>query len=600
MKTATTLWIGAPLVLAITLAVACSTDRDAFVTPPRTDLPVDDGGGLDAGEECRRQCALDGRAVIDTCTGEVVETCSPELACGEALCQEPCKAAAADQRSDGCDFYFQSPRFYRKTSYGQSCHAVFVVNTSSQPADLGLEFEGEALDISKSLYRTNPGDATLIPHTGLLPPGESAILFVADGRPDQPKYENAPVKCPKGTVPASYADGTPTGNGFGSAFRLRTNVPVAVTSIYPFGGAPSYLPSATLLLPVPTWSTEHVLVNGWELTKGGLPSAHIIASDDGTEVKLLPKKDIEDGSGFAGAVAGQPVTYTLARGQILQLAQSEELSGSIVTSNKPTTIFGSHSCAELPSTGGACDTLHQQIPGYEHWGSEYVGVGYRPRIGNEHELVGYRIVAARDGTRLDYDPAPPAGAPVTMSAGEVAFFANGTGDAFVVRTQDADHPIYLGMYMSGAMQGFAGPTGGDTSFNGNGDPEFVNVIPAGQYLSSYSFYADPTYSDTSLVVVRSKARGTFHDVSLGCAGTVSDFKPVGKRGEYEFARVDLGTKGKPGLTSDAGVCSSGLHRMRSDGPFTATIWGWDWYSSYAYPGGLAQRKLVSIPLDPVH
>ena len=36
--------------------------------------------------------------------------------------------------------------------------------------------------------------------------------------------------------------------------------------------------------------------------------------------------------------------------------------------------------------------------------------------------------------------------------------------------------------------------------------------------------------------------------------------------------------------------------MQSDGTFTATIWGWDFYASYAYPGGQAQRKLVASPL----
>jgi len=597
MKTATTLRIGAPLVLATLLAAACTVERNPF--DGRHDkLPANDGG-LDAGEECRWQCSLDGRAVIDTCTGDVVETCKPELACGEAVCQEPCNAAAADRRSDGCDFYFQSPRFHKKKLVPKSCHALFVVNTSALPADLALEFEGAELDISRSLFRTAPGDATLIQHTGPLPPGESAILFVADGPPGQPYFSNKPIPCPEGTVAATYAEGIPEGSGLGSAFRLHTNVPVAATTMYPFGGSKSYLPSASLLLPVSTWSTEHVLVNGWEVTTAGIPSAQILAAEDGTEVTIHPRKDIADGPEWVGGLAGKPLTQTLARGQLLQLAQPEELSGSIVTSNKPTTIFGGSSCSYIPATSGACDALYQQIPGYANWGSEYVGVGYRPRLGNEGELVGYRIVAARDGTRLDYDPAPPAGAPITMSAGEVAFFAHGTGDAFVVRTQDAEHPIYVAQYMSGAEQGFAGAAGGWSSFGAEGDPEFVNVIPAGQYLSTYSFYADFSYRNTSLVVVRSKTRGTFHDVWLECADNITDFKPVGVRGDYEWARVDLGTNGKPGLTTDAGVCSFGLHRMRSEGAFTATLWGWDDYASYAYPGGLAQRKLVSIPLDPI-
>ncbi len=40
--------------------------------------------------------------------------------------------------------------------------------------------------------------------------------------------------------------------------------------------------------------------------------------------------------------------------------------------------------------------------------------------------------------------------------------------------------------------------------------------------------------------------------------------------------------------------------MRSDGAFSATLWGWDRYASYAYPGGMAIRKLVETPLSPVN
>ena len=122
-----------------------------------------------------------------------------------------------------------------------------------------------------------------------------------------------------------------------------------------------------------------------------------------------------------------PATYRLDKGQYLQLVQDEELSGSIVTSNKPTTIFGGTRMRERPVDAVACDILAQQLPAFEQWGSEYVGVGYRPRLGNEHEPVPYRIVAARDGTRLDYDPAIPPGAPVTMSAGEVVTFCHRHG-----------------------------------------------------------------------------------------------------------------------------------------------------------------------------
>lgn len=80
---------------------------------------------------------------------------------------------------------------------------------------------------------------------------------------------------------------------------------------------------------------------------------------------------------------------------------------------------------------------------------------------------------------------------------------------------------------------------------------------------------------------------------------MSGFRPIGTRGEYEFARVDIARGGKPGDSFDGGVCQTGLHRMRSDGAFTATLWGWGYAASYAYPGGMAQRRLVMSPLPPI-
>jgi len=579
----------AVLGLAFGAAGACSDDRTGFNQSGGSF--VVDASTSDVG--CPLQCSLDGRAVMRSCTGEVVEACAPELACGDARCQGQCSAAAANRSSNGCEFYFQIPRF--TANFPQSCYAAFIVNTSTLPLDVSLDLEGKNIDVSKAMFLTNPGDATLIPHVGPIAPGESAILFVSDrSNPDVPRPNEGVerIGCPEGVVPAVYEDAPlPPGSGLGSSFHLTTNAPVGLTTIYPFGGASSWLPSATLVLPVTAWAKENLIVNGWQVGMSGVPSAQLFASEDGTEVTLLPTHDIAGGNGVKSAPAKVPVTYRLDKGQLLQLVQDEELSGSVVSSTKPISIVGGNSCANIPTgTTIACDVLAQQLPAFEQWGSEYVGVGYRPRAGDEGEAMPYRIVAARDGTRLDYDPVVPPGAPLTLSAGEVATFYSGAGEPFVVRTQDVDHPIYLAAFMTGS---------GVSSAGGVGDPEFVNVVPAGQYLSSYSFYADPTYKETSLVVVRAKDGGQFKDVWLECAGNVSSFRPVGTRGEYEFARVDLARNHGPGDTFGTSVCRTGLQRMRSNGPFTATLWGWDYYASYAYPGGMAQRKLVLTPLVPI-
>ncbi|AKU96565.1 hypothetical protein AKJ09_03229 [Labilithrix luteola] len=571
-------------------AGACGHDRDPFTTAPQNfgGEPSPDAG------HCGYQCSIDGRKVLDSCTGQVIVECSNDLACGAGTCQEPCAAAAADSRSTGCDFYFQAPP--SSPQFGDACYAAFIVNSSTLAVDLTLERDGKKLDLSGAVYRTAVGSSSLEAHTGPLAAGESVIVFLSDRDPSLPD-EPQVIRCPSGVKAAHYWS-TPSNRGtsVGKSFRLETSTPVALSTIYPFGGAASFLPSATLVQPVVSWSKENVIINGWEAVTAGKPVAQIVAAEDDTKVTVYPRKDILGNSAIAGSPAGVPVSYTLGHGEFLQLTQTDELTGSFIVSDKPTSVFGGHQCADIPSTGAACDTLGQQIPSFEHWGSEYASAGYRPRAGDEQEPMPYRIVAARDGTRFEYEPTIPPGAPTELQAGESAYFPVTVGSGIVVRSQDTEHPFYLAAYMTGWLGGYFG----SPSYGTAGDPEFVNVVPTGQYLGAYSFYADPTYAETSLVVIRQKTDGRFDDVELDCTGPIQGFRPLGSRGEFEYARVDLSIKGGNGLVTGDRTCTRGLHGMQSAGPFTATIWGWDRAASYAYPGGTAHRTLVETPLVSVH
>jgi hypothetical protein len=80
-------------------------------------------------------------------------------------------------------------------------------------------------------------------------------------------------------------------------------------------------------------------------------------------------------------------------------------------------------------------------------GSEYVAVRYRNRYAGTEESPPWRIIGAANGTVLSWDPAPPAGAPSTLSLGEVTEFE--TNGPFVVKSQDESHPFYVSAHMTG-------------------------------------------------------------------------------------------------------------------------------------------------------
>jgi hypothetical protein len=131
-----------------------------------------------------------------------------------------------------------------------------------------------------------------------------------------------------------------------------------------------------------------------------------------------------------------------------------------------------------------------------------------------------------------------------------------------------------------------------------GDPEFVNVVATEQYSKDYTFLTDPTYPETSLVVIRRPdAAGKFADVRLACAS--APLAGWTKVGMYEFKRLDLVTDRYTVVTPG---CANGRHRMTSDLPFAVTVWGWGStlvpgtdYVSYGYPAGSALGKVNTAP-----
>lgn len=533
-----------------------------------------DGDGGGSGTECPLQCSADLHDVLD-CNGAIVQTCPGASACDPAsfTCVDACAAAQANNRSIGCDYYATD----MDVQIGDYCFAAIVANTWSAPAHIEVAYGGQQLTVAQFARLPVGSGPTLSyapydPALGL-PPGEVAILFLS-GQQGQAPFCPAPAAVPEAGV---------NGTTIAQAFHITTDVPVVAYQINPYGGGSTAVTAASLLLPTSVWGLDYVALNVSPNGGAGFPSLNIIASEDATSVTLTPSAAIVGGGGVPGGPALQPLQINLNKGQHAQITQPEELTGTL-TSNKPIGFMAGQVCMNMPTGVSFCDHGEQMIPPVRALGSRYVGVMYRPRVANETSTY-WRLVGAVDGTQLTWST--PVGGPATLNRGESVLFQSGT--PFQVKSQDKDHPFALFTYMT------------SSTFNaeGYGDPDFVVSVPPEQYLSEYVFFADPTYPETNLVLVRGRASdGQYKDVVLDCLGTVIDWLPVDA--EFEYARVDLVT----GDFAAVGACSTGRHEISSAAPFGLWVWGWGTpltatftaNVSYGYPGGMNVTPINDVIL----
>lgn len=549
------------LLLGVLWLVACGPS-------PRRDSNVDGQGASDGGDEsCANRCSDDLHGIVD-CHGNVVSTCAGTDACNSntVSCTNACDAANANGRSVGCDYYAT----FMDVMMPNYCFAVFVANTWTAPAKVNVEYQGQQLNVAQ-FARMPVGSGTGMTYSAYDPnvgiaPGEVGVLFLSGEQGDAPL-------CP---APAAAPSASFAGTGVGNSFHITTDVPVVAYQISPYGGGSVAVTAASLLLPTSVWSTEYVAVNVSPAAAGS-PSMNIIAREDGTEVTMTPTVAVNAGPGIPGGAAMQPMTFMLNKGQQAQITQPAELTGSTITSTKPVGFMAGQTCMNVPTGTPYCDHGEQMVPPVQALGSRYVGVMYRPRVPSETKTY-WRMVGVVDGTTLTWSQ--DVGGPQTLAKGQSVTFETGT--PFIVNSQDKDHPFMLFTYMTGSQHV------SQDSF-GHGDPDFVVSVPPEQYLKQYVFFADPTYPETNLVVVRSRGtNGQFADVMLDCAGPLTGWQPIG--GDYEYARADLVT----GNFANVGNCATGRHEIKSDAPFGLWVWGWGTPNtttftanvSYGYPGGM--------------
>jgi hypothetical protein len=490
-----------------------------------------------------------------------------------------CELAAAHRSPLGCDYgIFAVPH-----GPFHLCTAVLISNPGATPARLSVESAGKKYELAPSARLLtgkgkDPGWAPLV--DDVLPAGTSAVIALVEGKPDP----SANGHCPFPALDDGFAFLTEEATR--DAFRLRSDTPVFAAHFYNYGttaqGILDNVTASTSLRAVPSWSSRYLDVG---MYMAGRPAI---------EEDRTGKYNSNLMQAFAAIVAFEPTTVSLGidggvtslaldAGEVHRFIRDDLFIGSAITADRPIGLFVGAGLAFLPYNVASADQVLNQVSPVDQWATEYAAVGHPPRRPGADDPPLYRIIAEKDDTVLEYDPAPPPGAPASLSAGGLAAFRSST--PFVVRSRDAAHRFFVSVAMTGGGPlcevkdaGADDPdAGGDTTityWHCPGDPELVMVPPPAEYAARFAFTTVHDFADTYVVLVRKQSAGRFADVTLDCAGKVEGWQPIDSQDTYETVTVPLSRGNYEPQVFPGGTCQLGAHTMSSDLPFTGFVWAW--------------------------
>ena len=295
----------------------------------------DDGGTLANGDGgppvCQgNACSADLHSVVD-CDGNTVQTCGDGLGCSGGACVDACQSAATNNSSVGCDYYAVNPDSYITTN--GACFAVYVANTWSTPVSINVE-RGGITYATSGFTRVPTGSGQSITYApltnGMLMPNQVAILFLAQSTNGISSASKCPTgvtrrvhgdRCRRSTAPASARHST-------SRPRHRSS---RTTSFRTAAAPPPSRVRRCCCRPrcgTPTTSA----VDAFELSQiAGQPFVEIVAQGGRDATSRFVRSRCRSSPAPASR-ARRPnanATYTLSKGQVIQMTQSDELDRAV-------------------------------------------------------------------------------------------------------------------------------------------------------------------------------------------------------------------------------------------------------------------------------
>lgn len=381
---------------------------------------------------------------------------------------------------------------------------------------------------------------------------------------------------------------------------------------------------ASLLLPAHILGTSYVAITPGHSHISSPPDQFplssqmaIVATQDNTSVTVKAAGVTQastSGPAITAMAAGETRVFTLQSYEVLQFSsatagadltpdctnlnpgswcrKANDLTGSIITTDKPVALFGSSACLQVPFNRAYCDHVEEQVFPFDTLGKNFVAVPSNPlRLNNNNFSTNpppdhFKIVAGAT-TTLTITPPPAASdvvIPLNCTTGNLqsntCVLAGGKFVEFKsVRpfTIVASNPIAVAQFFPGQ-----GTVTGLATDPQQGDPSMVLLPPIEQWRSRYTVLASTGLKDNylGLSIDGSKVASVKVDgVIVQGFATISGTPFQSKNYAVTTGTHTIEVTPQPGQQTLPGA--------------GVTVYGYDAQVSYGYTGGLDLTTIVT-------
>ena len=290
-------------------------------------------------------------------------------------------------------------------------------------------------------------------------------------------------------------------------------------------------------------------------------------------------------------------------GETLLITHFDDLTGTIVMSDKPVVVLSGHQCAQIPVGFTACDHLVEQIPPQYTWGYTFL---LNPLAARESGDI-YRVATVYDETQVSVTCADENTGNNVLTE-DLGTLSRSPGDNWLeYRTSptntppcqvpfirrfcslQSSKPVIVAHFSQGYTTDVACTS---RKYGELGDPFLILVSPVVQYINNY------------LVTTISATAGEFPTRFVSVAVYRTFFQPSQIMLDGSPIEPDA-AKWNRIYCSDGEVCGYGVYRevelgdhsiyhTNENAGLSVEVYGFQQQNSYGFPGGMEMQQLSGI------